>query len=116
MTPLESLSIIVAIGKRLKDPQELEAFRVAFRVLNNPLEAQIEALQKLRAHSRASVQRLEDDPDLGPWCAWIEWRENAPVDGKEMVCPHEMAELGKTPQEALLKLREALEKKPEAKT
>lgn len=117
MTPTEALPIIAAIGKRLKDPQELEAFRLAFRALQNPLEAQIEALQTLRQGSRVSVRRLEDDPELGPWCAWIEWREYSTYQmGVRTEYPREMAELGKTPQEAISKLREALEKKPEVKT
>lgn len=107
MTPTEALAIVAAIGKRLKDPAELEAFRMAFRALNSPLETQMEAARKLRQKASVAVQCVEPDPEFGQWRAWIIW-----YDPK----PHEFAEMGDTASDALKKLREALDRAPTPKT
>jgi hypothetical protein len=107
MTPAEALAIAATIGKRLKDPTELEAFRMVWRAYNNPLEAQMEAVRKLRPGASVAVQCVEPDPEFGQWRAWIIW-----YDPK----PHEFAKMGETASDALKKLREALERVPTPKT
>ena len=107
MTPTEALAIAATIGKRLKDAAELEAFRMAYRALQNPLEAQMEAVRKLRPGASVAVQCVEPDPEFGQWRAWIIW-----YDPK----PREVAELGETASNALKKLREALDRAPAPKT
>jgi hypothetical protein len=107
MTPSEALAIAATIGKRLKDAAELEAFRMAYRALQNPLEAQMEAVRKLRPGASVAVQCVELDPEFGQWRAWIIW-----YDPK----PHEFAEMGNTASDALKKLREALNRAPTPKT
>ena len=100
------LATVAVIGKRLKDPKELEAFRAVFRLLQNPLEAQIEAVRELRPNASVTLRRMTPDPTIGSWIALIEW-----YDGKS----HEFAEIGDTAQEALKRLREALERAPKVK-
>ena len=107
MTPTEALAIAATIGKRLKDAAELEAFRMAYRALQNPLEAQMDAVRKLRPQASVAVQCVEPDPEFGQWRAWIIW-----YDPK----PHEFAEMGETAPDALKKLREALDRAPTPKT
>lgn len=116
MTPADALAIVATIGKRLRDPAELEAFRMAYAALKTPLEAEIEAVRKLRPQASVSLQCVESDPELGPWAASIEWREYTKIGAIERIASHEVAELGKTPQEALVKLREALGRIPAPKT
>ena len=106
MTPTEALAIAATIGKRLKDAAELEAFRMAYRALNNPLEAQMEAIRKLRPGASVAVQCVEPDPEFGQWRAWIIW-----YDPK----PHEFAEMGETASDALKKLHKALDRVPTPK-
>ncbi len=100
------LLIVATIGKRLKAPKELEAFRAVFRLLQNPLEAQIEAVRELRPNASVTLRRLQPDPTIGSWIASIEWH-----DGKT----REVAEIGNSAQEALKRLREALERAPKVK-
>lgn len=107
MTPTEALAIVATIGKRLKDERELEAFRMAFRALNSPLEAQMEVVRKLRPQASVAVQCVEPDPEFGQWRAWIIWHD---------VGPHEFAEMGATAAEALTRLKEVLERAPKPKT
>ena len=107
MTHTEAVAIAATIGKRLKDPTELEAFRMAYRALSNPIEAQIEAVRKLRPQSSVTLRKMSPDPTIGSWIASLEW-----YDGKL----HEVAELGDTAPDALKKLREALDRVPTPKT
>ena len=107
MTPTEALAIAATIGKRLKDAAELEAFRMTYRALQNPLEAQMEAVRKLRPGASIAVQCVEPDPEFGQWRAWIMWYD---------LGPHEFAEMGETASDALKKLREALDRVPTPKT
>lgn len=111
MTNTEALALVATIGKRLKDeqrdPPELEAFRMAFRALQNPLETQMEAVRKLRQKASVAVQRVDFDPEFGQWRAWIIW-----YDPK----PHEYAEMGATATEALTRLKEVLGRAPTPKT
>lgn len=107
MTPTEALAIIATIGKRLEDKRELEAFRMAFRSLQSPLEAQMEAVRKLRSGASVAVQCVEPDPEFGQWRAWIIWHD---------VGPHEFAEMGATAAEALTRLKEVLDRAPTPKT
>ena len=107
MTPAEALAKAATIGKRLKDDAELEAFRMVYRALQNPLETQMEAVRKLRIGASVAVQCVEPDPEFGQWRAWIIW-----YDPK----PHEFAEMGETASAALKRLREALDRVPAPKT
>ena len=65
MTPAEALAIAATIGKRLKDAAELEAFRMVWRAYNNPLEAQMEAVRKLRPGPPLPCNASNQTPSLG---------------------------------------------------
>lgn len=106
MTPFEALPILATIGKRLQGAEQ-EAFREAYRALAKPLEAQLETVRQLRPNARVCVQVAEPDAEFGAWSAWIIWRDEG---------PHEYAEIGSTAQEALTRLKEALERAPKPKS
>lgn len=70
MTPAEALALCAAIGKRLKDPRELEAFRMAYAALRDDVPS------KMRAIPGAHVA-LEVIPDETE--TWVAWRHGGPT-------------------------------------
>jgi hypothetical protein len=60
----------------------------------------LEVIQTLIPGSRVAIMRLEDDPSVPSWCAWIEWRRKG---------PHSLTVGGWTKRDALVALREAVQ-------
>jgi hypothetical protein len=97
VTPAQAADVLDLWAAKATNNDNRIACRMGAAALRGPALADLRAMIQ---GSRVSLTLLEDDPELGPWAASIDYR----VEGK----PYSLAEVGSTFGEALTLLRDAI--------